>query len=41
MYLLMKLKLPRGIRKFVNGYCMRNPLKRLENLLMNTRVKVD
>ena len=29
-------KLPKGIRKFVNGYCMRNCLEVLENFSMGT-----
>ena len=33
---LLHEKLPRGIRKFVNGYCMRNCLEVLENSSMVT-----
>ena len=33
---VMHQKLPKGIRKVVNGYCMRNRGKVLENLSMGT-----
>ena len=34
------VKFRKGVRKFVNVHCMRNYLKRLENVLMTTGVKI-